>query len=142
MLLRAGFQCVGEWTQTPESLLILDATVPTKPGVYAFVVDDAVVYVGLTNNGLKTRFDQYRRGHEGQRTNVRVNKLIRTTLSGGKQVKIVVATPQPLEWNGLPVNTAAGIEAGLIDMIRPPWNVQGSQLKCSSPTISRVEKDL
>jgi hypothetical protein len=65
VLTEAGFQLLGEWTHDPESLIRLDAKAPALPGVYAFVVDDIVVYVGLTLSGLKTRFDQYRRGHEG-----------------------------------------------------------------------------
>jgi hypothetical protein len=123
VLLRAGFQFVGEWTQDPGSGIKLDATTPVEPGVYAFVVDDVVAYAGLTNNSLRTRFDQYRRGHEGQRTNARVKKLIVKTLSDGKQVKVLIATPEPLEWCGLPVNAAAGLEAGLIQMIRPAWYI-------------------
>ena len=39
-----------------------------EPGVYAFVVDDIIMYVGLTNNSLRTRFEQYRYGHEGSPT--------------------------------------------------------------------------
>ncbi len=126
VLLRAGFQFLGEWTQDPESTIKLDAKAPSAPGVYAFVVDDTVYYVGLTNNGLRTRLDQYRRGHEGQRTNARVNKLIGKTLADGQRVKVLVATPEPLEWHGLPVNTAAGLEAGLIQMTRPAWNIMGA----------------
>jgi len=125
VLLQSGFQYLGEWVQSSEGEFALNATAPAAPGVYAFVVDDAVAYVGLTNNGLRTRFDQYRRGHEGQRTNARVKKLIAEVLVEGKQVKILIATPPPLQWNGLPVNTAAGLEAGLIDMIQPPWNIKG-----------------
>jgi hypothetical protein len=34
--------------------------------------------------------------------------------------------PPALEWEGLPVNTAAGLEAGLIDFIRPAWNIRGN----------------
>jgi hypothetical protein len=102
VLLRAGFQFVGSWTQGPEGAIKLDTTATAEPGVYAFVVDDIVAYVGLTNNSLRTRFDQYRRGHEGQRTNARVKKLIVKTLSEGQQVKVLVATPEPLEWRGLP----------------------------------------
>ena len=41
----------------------MDAKALTVPGIYAFVVDDVVVYVGLTQSGLKTRFDQYRLRH-------------------------------------------------------------------------------
>jgi hypothetical protein len=50
----------------------LDNRAPGKPGVYAFIVDEAVVYVGLTNNGFHAHLEGYRRGHEGQRTNARV----------------------------------------------------------------------
>jgi hypothetical protein len=122
----AGFQLLGEWTHDPESLLRLDADAPNEPGVYAFVVDDIVVYVGLTLSGLKTRLDQYRRGHKGQKTSSRINGRISETLRGGKKVKVLVATPEPSEWQELPVNTAAGLEAGLIEMIRPSWNIRGA----------------
>jgi hypothetical protein len=126
VLTDAGFQFLGEWTHDPESLLRLDAKAPVAPGVYAFVVDDIVVYVGLTLSGLKTHLDQYRRGHKGQRTSSRINGRISQTLREGKKVKVLVATPEPSEWRDLPVNTAAGLEAGLIEMIRPSWNIRGS----------------
>lgn len=122
VLLRAGFLFLGEWTQVSTAIK-LEAKAPDEPGVYAFVADDVVVYVGLTANGLRARLDQYRLGYKGQKTNARVNGLISKALSHGQQVKILVATPAPLEWHGLPVNTAAGLEAGLIQMIRPPWNI-------------------
>jgi len=127
VLLRAGFQFIGEWTQVAGSSITLEANAPAKPGVYSFVLDDAVVYVGLTNNDLKTRFDQYRRGHVGQPTNARVTGLIAKALAGGRQIKVLVATPDSLEWNGLPVNTAAGLEAALIQKIRPAWNITGAR---------------
>lgn len=125
-LLHAGFLSIGEWTLTLKGELKLDAKPPTEPGVYAFVVDDAVVYVGLTINGLKTRLDQYRVGHRRQSTNARVKALIIETLSNGQRVTVLVAMPAPVEWNGLPVNTAAGLEAGLIQMSRPVWNIIGA----------------
>jgi hypothetical protein len=117
VLTDAGFQFLGEWTHDPDSLLKLDFPIQSDPGVYAFVVDDVVVYVGLTLSGLKTRLDQYRRGHIGQRTSSRINGKISQTLHEGKKVKVLVATPEPQEWQELPVNTAAGLEAGLIEMI-------------------------
>ena len=126
VLTDAGFQFLGEWTHDSESLLRLDARAPSAPGVYAFVVDDVVVYVGLTLSGLKTRLDQYRRGHEGQKTSSRINGRISQLLHEGKKVKVLVATPEPQEWQDLPVNTAAGLEAGLIEMIRPSWNIRGA----------------
>lgn len=126
VLLRAGFQLIGEWRSHSETGIALDAAPPTVPGVYAFALDDVVAYVGLTNNSLKTRLDQYRRGHEGQRTNARLKALITQALLDGRKVKILIAAPEPLEWGGLPVNAAAGLEAGLIEMIRPAWNITGT----------------
>jgi excinuclease UvrABC nuclease subunit len=120
VLTRAGFRLLGEWTRDPESALRLDAKAPPVPGVYAFVVDDVVVYVGLTKSGLHRRFEQYRRGHKRQRTSARINDRIASTLAAAKRV-----TPEPSEWNGLPVNTAAGLEAGLIERIGPIWNIMG-----------------
>jgi hypothetical protein len=60
VLTDACFQFLGEWTHDPESLLRLDAKAPSAPGVYAFVVDDIVVYVGLTLSGIKARLDAQR----------------------------------------------------------------------------------
>lgn len=37
--------------------------------------------------------------------------------------KVWVATPEPLAWGGLPVDTAAGLEAGLIQTLRPAWSM-------------------
>ena len=127
VLADAGFELIGEWNHDLESMLSLDAKAPTAPGVYAFVVDDIVVYVGLTLSGLRTRLDQYRRGHKGQKTSSRINGMIWQKLREGKKVKVFAATPDPLEWRDLPVNTAAGLEAGLIEMIRPAWNIKGAR---------------
>lgn len=127
VLTESGFRYLGDWTFDSESAIRLEAKAPTAPGVYSFVVDDIVVYVGLTLNSLRTRFDQYRHGHEGQKTSARINDRIAQTLQGGKSVKVLIATPEPMEWQTLPVNTAAGLEAGLIAMIRPSWNIKGAQ---------------
>lgn len=124
VLLRAGFRFIGEWKGENEDFQI-DAKAPVDAGVYSFVVDDAVMYVGLTQRGLRARLDGYRRGYERQKTNARVKALIQEALSAGKRVKVLVATPAASEWNGLPVNTSAGLEAGLISMIQPAWNILG-----------------
>lgn len=124
VLLRAGFHFLGEWRGENEDFQI-DAKAPIGAGVYSFVVDDVVMYVGLTQRGLRSRLDAYRRGYERQKTNARVKALIQESLAAGKRVKVLVATPATAEWNGLPVNTAAGLEAGLISMIQPAWNILG-----------------
>lgn len=126
VLLKAGFQFAGHWTRLPDGAITIKGEIPTHPGVYALVLDNIVVYVGLTLNGLATRMNQYRRGNKGQRTSARVNGLISAALAEGREIKILVATPEPLQWNGLPVNASAGLEAGLIELISPLWNIQGA----------------
>jgi hypothetical protein len=125
-LIRAGFSLLGRWTQPSAGEILLSAKAPNDPGVYAFVLEGVVVYVGLTQTGLKTRMDHYRRGHERQRTSRRVKGLIATALSEKKRVEVLIAIPPPLDWNGLPINTAAGLEMGLIKSIKPVWNILGA----------------
>lgn len=125
VLLDAGFRLLGEWVLLKDGEFELNVTAPVEAGVYAFVVDDVIMYIGLTQTGLRTRMGHYRRGHARQRTSARVKKLIAAALSGGKPVKVLIATPRTRDWNGLPVNIAAGLETGLIRMIRPEWNVLG-----------------
>ena len=55
----------------------------------------------------------------------RINEIIGEHARVGTMVEIYIAVPPALEWNGLPIHTAAGLEAGLIDMIQPPWNRMG-----------------
>lgn len=124
-LLEAGFVHLGCWVYAGDGEFTLSARAPSKPGVYAFLLDGIVVYVGLTQTGLSTRLGHYRRGHKRQRTSARVKALIGEALAAGQRVEVLVATPEPLLWNGLPVNTAAGLEAGLIRKLRPLWNMLG-----------------
>lgn len=125
LLLQRGFVLLGEWLPLAEGEFKLSARAPKDAGVYAFIVEDRIRYIGLTQTGLHTRMGHYRRGHIRQRTSARVKGLIAGSLAEGKAVQVLIATPGPLEWNGLPVNTAAGLEAGLIRMIRPEWNMHG-----------------
>ena len=125
VLLRAGFLFLGEWVPEGDGDLRLDTKAPSDSGVYAFIVDDVVKYIGLTQRGLHARLEGYRRGYERQKTNARVKALIAESLAGGKRVKVLVATPEPMAWKGLPIMTAAGLEAGLISMIQPEWNILG-----------------
>ncbi|RXS97860.1 hypothetical protein [Silvibacterium dinghuense] len=68
--------------------------------------------------------DQYRRGHERQRTSARVHKQIKAAIAEGFEVEVLAATPESTVWNGLPVNTAAGLEIALIQTMKPTWNIR------------------
>lgn len=125
-LLTAGFVHVGECESRGPEAFAFSASAPPKVGVYAFAVDGMVHYVGLSRSGLQTTMGQYVYGHAKQLTRARVKRLILECLAEGRKVSLAVAHPPSLEWNGLPVEGAPGLEAGLIRLIRPPWNVQGA----------------
>jgi hypothetical protein len=61
-LLQAGFKLLGDWTQSAPGEILLSAKASNDPGVYAFILEGVIVYVGLTQTGLRTRLDHYRRG--------------------------------------------------------------------------------
>jgi hypothetical protein len=126
LLRSGGFQRVGEWQLAGDDALELSSPAPRETGVYAFILDSTIVYVGLTLTGLHTRMGSYRRGHVRQRTSSRVKVLILAALKEGRRVEVLAATPDAMEWNSLPVSTAAGLEAGLIRKILPEWNMLGA----------------
>jgi hypothetical protein len=126
MLRSAGFVFLCEWTRGPQNTLTHETEAPEAPGVYAFLVDDAIAYVGVTSSGLRSCLNQYGKESVKQLAIARVSERIKETLSSGKRVKILVATPLPSEWNGLPLDLTAGLAAGLIALVRPLWNADSS----------------
>lgn len=126
-LIDAGFELLGECRSSGKGAFAFTAQAPTEPGVYAFTLDGFVTYVGLTRFGLRTRLGHYVYGHEKQKTSARVKALILEALEAGHTISVLIARPPQLEWNGLPVDGGAGLETGLIRLIRPPWNQQGNR---------------
>lgn len=124
-LLSAGFVLVGRCESRGPDAFIFSANAPATAGVYAFAVDGIVHYVGLSRTGLQATMGQYVYGHVGQRTRARVKDLILECLAENREVSLAVAHPPQLEWNGLPIDGAPGLETGLIKLLRPPWNKQG-----------------
>jgi len=125
-LLAMGFVAIGEWSLTEEGI-VLDGLPPSEPGVYAFILDGRITYVGLTQNALRARMGHYRLGHVRQKTSARVNGLIREALAGGSRVHVLTCIPGSIEWNGLTLHIAPSLEAALIGRIRPPWNIHGKR---------------
>ncbi|ESY01398.1 GIY-YIG nuclease family protein [Mesorhizobium sp. LNJC405B00] len=125
VLTDAGFERLGTWVTDGAGGIALDTSAPRDAGVYAFVVDGLIKYIGVSRAGIRSRMSNYRLGQMGQKTSARVNQVINEHVTAGTVVEIYIAMPPALEWNGLPVITAAGLEAGLIKMIQPPWNKMG-----------------
>ena len=91
-LLVAGFRQLGEWRLAGDGEFELTVAAPAEPGVYAFIVDGWVRYIGLTQTGLRTRMGHYRRGHKRQRTSARIKaestvKVHRTNLMRKMQAR-------------------------------------------------------
>lgn len=126
-LIDAGFELLGDCSLSGDDAFGYSVTAPAEAGVYAFVVDGWIKYVGLTRGTLRTRLGHYVRGHEGQKTSAHIKGRILETLRAGHIVQVLVATPPAFEWNGLPVDGAAGLETGLIRLIKPEWNRQGNK---------------
>jgi hypothetical protein len=123
VLIKAGFRAAGQWRRTPTGI-VLEGDPPKQSGVYAFILDDSVVYVGVSLGSLRGRMGQYRLANPKQRTSFRINGLIKIALDEGRTVGVLLATPEPSRWGELPVNTSAGLEVGLIQAMRPEWNKQ------------------
>jgi hypothetical protein len=121
-LIDAGFVHAGRWTKFAfESELDLD-----KPGVYAFVVDGAVNYIGKTDRSLAARFRSHRRRAEDAEADLRrpVHFRLAEDIYSGRTVEIYVllCAGHLTMWRGLPVDVLSGLEAALIRQFDPPYN--------------------
>jgi hypothetical protein len=125
ILIEGGFERAAQWV-VQEDELVLDGALPKLTGVYAMVQDGAALYVGVAANSLAHRFKFYVRPGVTQTTSIRVKAELRGQLDAGKVIEIFVVCPPTLQWNGLPVNGAAGLEVGLISTYSLPWNKRGA----------------
>ena len=84
--------------------------------------DDEPLYLGKTIVSLRQRMASYRNPGPTQRTNIRLKERIRDELRAGRRIAVYALWPGDLEWRGLPIDLAAGMEAALIRDMRPLWN--------------------
>ena len=124
-LLRAGFVHSSRWRLTEKGELALESEIPHARGVYAMTRNGVVQYVGLATVGLGKRFKFYIRPGKTQRTSIRLNELLKKELRIPQVIEIYTVSPPDLTWNGLPVSGMAGLELGLIERYKLPWNIRG-----------------
>jgi len=78
--------------------------------------------VGLVTPDKK-RLYFYQNPVKSQRTNLRVNALLGELIGGGQDIPILAFSDQDgLDFRGIPLNVAAGLEDNLISMVQPLWN--------------------
>jgi hypothetical protein len=122
-LLDEGFQLVTRWKLDGRRIKPASLYWDECGGwLYAFVIDGAVKYIGLTTGVLRTRLDQYRAGKEayGQQTQCgRIKAMICEQLLDGKAVEIY-GLRKPFSRK----ETLAAEEGRLIAAYRSPslWN--------------------
>lgn len=86
---------VGVWCLDAHGSLRFEGLVPDRPAVFAMVVDNMPVYVGLTGRALTERLDDFRATHSGQlsqsgKTKARVHQEIISVLGEGREVEVYV----------------------------------------------------
>ncbi|MCL2846004.1 MAG: hypothetical protein FWE23_11260 [Chitinivibrionia bacterium] len=109
-----GFEKVGEWVLKNgkiEAVLNEDKRAQEN-FIYAFVVNEKVMYIGKTSRTLKARMQNYTNCDESQTANVRICEEVKNILKNSGEV-LIYAMP-----NG-------DLEPKFIKMLSPEWNIQG-----------------
>ncbi|WP_412554132.1 GIY-YIG nuclease family protein [Shimia sp. MIT1388] len=124
-----GFEKVGRWTLTGNLIeLDLARLAHAERVLYAFVVNDEVMYIGKTRRTLKKRLYGYQNPGPTQSTNIKNNAKIHEALCDGNLVEIwALVDSAQLRVGEFRIDLAAGLEDDLITKICPPWNGRDSQ---------------
>jgi hypothetical protein len=124
-LIEGGFSNSSAWLLGATGTLELEKAPPRLSGVYAFVVGDKALYIGVTLRTFVERMNLYRRAHESQPSNVAMCAQLVETLATVPRVEIYTIVPGDIEWRGWPISIAAGLEVALIRRYHVPWNRKG-----------------
>jgi hypothetical protein len=93
-IVAAGFALKGHWSIGPAGEPVFDHPVPSEAGVYAYVVDDEIFYVGSAQRGIGKRLRTYLLTQQ-RRTAFRIRGRIRQALEDGRKVAMYVIVPPP-----------------------------------------------
>lgn len=125
-----GFVAGGRWRLMGEALVAeLDAHASARDILYAFVAQGRVLYLGVSTRTLAQRMRGYIAPGPSQQTNLANHARLRAALAEGAEIAIWVLAPsEPVIYNGVALNIAAGLEGPLIALLQPPWNRLGRSL--------------
>lgn len=123
-LVNIGFEEVGYWSLDKDQVTFaLTKSANESNIIYAFVVNDVVKYIGKSIQTLYKRIYLYKQGGGSQLTNIRIKQEIKVCLARDDEVKIYVLVPDlKIEYRGIPINLAAGLEDNIIARLKPEWN--------------------
>ena len=90
--------------------------------VYAFIVDDLVMYIGKTKQGL-CRPLSYHRDYNNNNNKTRgVHKGIREVVKNNKIIEDFARVFKPIQFEKLDINPYVGVEESIIEKYKPVWN--------------------
>jgi len=125
-LLSLGFVQVGHWEPVGDRIEFkLVSNARDLSVLYAFCIDDQVMYIGKTTRSLMQRMQNFQTPGVSQSTNVRNNGLIGAAIKSGQTVKILALEESgELIYRGFNVSLVDGLESTLLAHVSPPWNVR------------------
>jgi hypothetical protein len=131
-----GFEQAGRVVALGEGISIVLERADLRdasPVLYAFAVDQEVLYVGKSARSLGARMQGYQMPGPTQSTNIRVHQFLREALrQGGLPTVWAWRDPKTHMLGGLLVDLAAGLESAVIELVKPRWNggaVRGSSAR-------------
>jgi len=96
-----------------------------SPAIYAFVVEDAVVYIGKSTGSFAARMLEYQSPtQEPRRTTYKNRERVKAELLSGRRVYVYVLKAEYHEWNGIRLDIASALEVPLMNepFAKPIWN--------------------
>jgi len=123
-LKKSGFAKTGRLGLVENGPGVIGA-IPTEPGIYLYVLDGKVHYVGKSDKSLRRRILAYARGLGRDLPRRKVHLGILEAFKAAKHIEIytrVIADNRDFYKDGLPIEYLVGLEAGLIAEINPDWN--------------------
>ena len=122
-----GFEKAGCWNISNDSIdFHLTKYQREKEVLYAFISDQNVLYIGKTGRTLRQRLYGYKNPGHSQQTNIKNHDRIKKSITNGSRIDIyVLKQKEDIEYKGIKLNLAAGLEDNLIRRLRPLWNQTG-----------------
>ena len=95
----------------------------SQRALYAFCLDQKVLYIGKTARSVAKRFVGYRKPGKTRATNWKCHRAIRKLLKQEEKVRILVFPDTSLlHWGAFGINLAAGLEDALVAHFNPDLN--------------------
>ena len=127
-LVKVGFLPSGSWRRDADRGVTCGDKIPDESGVYLFVRQGRVEYVGSALKSLSRRMRSYERRQRAHDVSRLVHRELAKAIGASEKVEVYVRSipsGERIAWNGLPVSVLLGVEAALIAVVDPPWNSRG-----------------